>query len=176
MENASKALLIAGAILIVILLIAVGMLVYSQSRGVIDTGVAQMSSAEIQMFNAQFTGYEGVQNKTAMKNLIQTVINNNTKYKEDESRWVYSWMITESVGSNGNKGYSGTGASIKSKHTTYKSLIKDLQDIINYIDNSKGNKKFHVYIEYGETGLVNNIKIIQVGAENFANAASKTKN
>ena len=53
----AKALLIAGAILIVILLIAVGMLVYSQSRSVIDTGVAQMSSTEISQFNAQFNEY-----------------------------------------------------------------------------------------------------------------------
>ena len=41
MENASKALLIAGTILIVILLIAVGMLVYSKSRDTIDTGIAR---------------------------------------------------------------------------------------------------------------------------------------
>ena len=40
MENASKALLIAGAILIVILLIAVGMMVYNGAKGSIDKGIS----------------------------------------------------------------------------------------------------------------------------------------
>ena len=88
MENASKALLIAGAILIVILLIAVGMLVYSQSRGAIDTGVAQMSSAEIQMFNAKFIGYEGKQSFETVNSLLQTIVSNNQYYKDEPQKWV----------------------------------------------------------------------------------------
>lgn len=88
MENASKALLIAGAILIVILLIAVGMLVYSQSRSVIDTGVAQMSSTEISMFNAQFNEYSGKQKGSSVKALLQAVIANNETYSSDEAKQV----------------------------------------------------------------------------------------
>ena len=48
MENASKALLIAGAILIVILLIAVSVLVYQRSNTTISSAtnqIADMSSA-----------------------------------------------------------------------------------------------------------------------------------
>ncbi len=88
MENASKALLIAGAILIVILLIAVGMLVYSQARGVIDTGVSQMSSTEISMFNAQFNEYSGKQKGSNVKSLLQAINANNQTYKEDASKQV----------------------------------------------------------------------------------------
>ena len=43
MENASKALLIAGAILIVILLIAIGVLLYTNSKEVIDTSTGKVS-------------------------------------------------------------------------------------------------------------------------------------
>lgn len=88
MENASKALLIAGAILIVILLIAVGMLVYSQSRSVIDTGVAQMSSTEISMFNAQFNEYSGSQKGSSVKALLQAINANNQTYKDDPAKQV----------------------------------------------------------------------------------------
>lgn len=88
MENASKALLIAGAILIVILLIAVGMLVYSQSRSVIDTGVAQMSSTEISMFNAQFNEYSGKQKGSSVKALLQAVVANNETYSDDTAKQV----------------------------------------------------------------------------------------
>ena len=88
MENASKALLIAGAILIVILLIAIGMLVYSQSRSVIDTGVAQMSSTEISMFNAQFNEYSGSQKGSSVRALLQAIIANNQTYSDDEAKQV----------------------------------------------------------------------------------------
>ena len=54
MENASKALLIAGAILIVILLIAIGMLVYNGAKSSIDKGISTMTATEKQIHNAQF--------------------------------------------------------------------------------------------------------------------------
>lgn len=78
MENASKALLIAGAILIVILLIAVGMMVYNSSRGSIDEAVSQMSSQEMEMFNKQFTQYSGTKvSGSNVKALIERVNSNN---------------------------------------------------------------------------------------------------
>ena len=92
MENASKALLIAGAILIVILLIAVGMIVYNNSKSTIDAGIAQMDSTEIQMFNSQFTNYEGKQSGTAAKALVETILANNATYANDSSKKVnVSW-------------------------------------------------------------------------------------
>jgi len=97
MENASKALLIAGAILIVILLIAVGMLVYSKSRSVIDTGIAQMSSTEISMFNAQFDEYSGDQKGTSVKSLLQAVIANNQTYATDTAKQVTINSKTEAA-------------------------------------------------------------------------------
>lgn len=79
MENASKALLIAGAILVCILLIGVGMLVYTSTTGVISEGVAQMSTQEKDMFNSQFTQYAGNRvNGSSVKALLQKVRSNNT--------------------------------------------------------------------------------------------------
>ena len=168
MENASKALLIAGAILIVILLIAVGMLVYSQSRGAIDTGVAQMSSAEITMFNAQFTNYEGVQSATATKNLLQTMLNNNTQYKDDSSKWV-KVILWRCYDKNGTDTYSITGAYNCKKYSDIQDyLLKAIDDI----ETSKGQKNFDVRIKYSENGLVRRIDIIQEGAEDFYNKSS----
>ena len=80
MENASKALLIAGAVLIVILLIGIGMLIYSRSTGVIDTAASTMNSQEIQSFNSQFTPYEGTQKGPSVRALLSTVIANNGTY------------------------------------------------------------------------------------------------
>lgn len=78
MENASKALLIAGAILICILLIGVGMLVYQSAQGTISEAVSQMSSQEKDMFNQQFEQYSGSRvNGSNVRALLQKVRNNN---------------------------------------------------------------------------------------------------
>lgn len=78
MENASKALLIAGAILIVILLIAVGMMVYNGAQGSIQKAIGSMSSTEKQIHNSQFEPYIG-QNVSGsnLRTLYSKVISNN---------------------------------------------------------------------------------------------------
>jgi len=48
MENASKALIIAGAILLSILLIGLGMMVYSKAKGTLDdTGIDDDTSKQV---------------------------------------------------------------------------------------------------------------------------------
>ena len=58
MENASKALIIAGAILLSIAIIGIGMFVYNSVSETI-TGAADMSDQEIQAYNGEFTTYGG---------------------------------------------------------------------------------------------------------------------
>lgn len=82
MENASKALLIAGSVLIVLLLIGVGMLIYSRATGVIDTAASTMNSQEIQAFNSQFTPFEGTQKGSSIRSLISKVIASNATYTD----------------------------------------------------------------------------------------------
>ena len=71
MENASKALVIAGAILLAILLISLGIMVFNQGQDAIKN--SGMSKAEISAFNGQFTKYEGDRRGSAIKSLIQEV-------------------------------------------------------------------------------------------------------
>ncbi|MBR0350885.1 MAG: hypothetical protein IJH76_03590 [Clostridia bacterium] len=59
MENASKALIIAGAILIAIVLITLGVVLLQQGQGVADSGETALTAREIETFNSQFTRYEG---------------------------------------------------------------------------------------------------------------------
>lgn len=78
MENASKALIIAGAILISILLITIGIILINSGRDVTDTATTQMSSQKIQTFNAQFTAYEGTKKGSEIKGLTSLVTASNT--------------------------------------------------------------------------------------------------
>lgn len=80
MENASKALIIAGAILLSILLISVGIMVVNSAQGTMDQGNQKMQSSEISTFNSTFTAFQG-QHKTAsqVKNLYDEMKANNAK-------------------------------------------------------------------------------------------------
>lgn len=83
MENASKALLIAGAILVCILIIGIGMLVYGSIQGTVQEGISQMSSQEKDLFNQQFQQYEGTRvNGSNVKALINRVNNNNSQLED----------------------------------------------------------------------------------------------
>ena len=79
MENASKALIIAGAILIAILLIGIGMFLYQAAQQPISEAGAQMDEQAIRMFNSKFENYDGKQKGTSVKALISTVITSNSQ-------------------------------------------------------------------------------------------------
>ena len=70
MENASKALIIAGAILISILLISVGVMV-------MNSATDAMQDAGIQAFNAKFVDYQGSQKGSVVRQLRDKINTNN---------------------------------------------------------------------------------------------------
>ncbi len=78
MENASKALLIAGAILIAILLIAIGMMVFNSANSTIKTATSNMSQQDKTAFNQQFSVYEGTKSGSVTKQLIELIATNNS--------------------------------------------------------------------------------------------------
>jgi len=87
MENASKALIIAGAILLSILIISLGIMIYNQASGVANNNA--MSEVEITQFNSKFTQYEGDSVRGAAVNaLLQAVLSNNTA-QESNDRKIY---------------------------------------------------------------------------------------
>ena len=77
MENASKALIIAGAILIAILLISVGIMVMNGINKPLSQAQDQADSQAIEMFNSKFTGYAGKQTAASVKALMTSVASSN---------------------------------------------------------------------------------------------------
>ena len=61
MENASKALIIAGAILLAILIIGLGMFIYNQAADTLDG--AQLDGQKVDSYNREFLQYEGTKQK-----------------------------------------------------------------------------------------------------------------
>ena len=108
MENASKALLIAGSVLIVILIIGVGMLVYSSMKRTIDEGIRQMSNQEKDMFNQQFMQYEGRKNGSNVKALQSKVNNNNSQIEDDKDPRYVTMTIKDNAAINTARTYDVT--------------------------------------------------------------------
>ena len=108
MENSSKALIIAAAILIAILLITIGIILINSERDIVNTGATAMSSQAIQAFNAQFTPYEGTNKSTsdAIK-IVDAVIASNASHSNQVV--IYLDDIPAYV-PNGNGLYYGGGS------------------------------------------------------------------
>ena len=80
MENATKALLIAAAVLIAIILISLGLAVVRQGQEAVQD--ADLSEAEATTFNSKFTMYEGSNVSTSRVNaLYNAVFSHNNQEK-----------------------------------------------------------------------------------------------
>ena len=80
MENASKALLIAGAVLIAILLISVGIKTFNSTQGMADQVDTTVDTTATSTFNAQFLSY--LSNSTSAANaraLVSKVLAHNAR-------------------------------------------------------------------------------------------------
>ncbi|MCR5185982.1 MAG: hypothetical protein K6D97_02555 [Clostridia bacterium] len=86
MENASKALIIAGAILLSILIIAIGMYIYSSAQAQVENSITNMSTSEIEGFNSTFTSYQGEQTGSQVKALLNRLVANANTYAEEPAK------------------------------------------------------------------------------------------
>ena len=132
MENATKALLIAAAVLVAIIIISLGVAIVSSAKGQVDQASTALSGAEIDAFNSKFDNYEGDSvSGTRVNALINAVFSHNLK-ETDDSRKV---QITGSINMT-------TGASSKAKaetgsRYTVKCLTPDKSGLIKTIEINK---------------------------------------
>lgn len=137
MENATKALMIAGAVLLAIMIIGVGMMIFNNANNVIGGVSGKMDQQAIDMFNDQFVRYEGTQSGSQVKALISTVITNNSTESED----------------NGGAGHIVTfdGKSSSADLSSARSAVVS-------------GKKYTISFEYGADGLISAITKADAGS------------
>ena len=114
MENASKALIIAGAILISILIISLGVIIYQQAAGVVNNN--SMDELEVTQFNSKFENYFGNNIKGATAQSLVEAVKANNNSQDDTSRMVEVAVITNFS--------SETKGEVASKPTSYPTLAK----------------------------------------------------
>lgn len=100
MENATKALLIAAAILVAIVIISIGMVILRQGSGTSEQAGAAMSDAEVTSFNQTFLNYTGNDvNGQQIFELIKKIARSNADEKETgEGRFVK--LVIEKAGTS----------------------------------------------------------------------------
>ena len=136
MENASKALIIAGAILISIILISIGILVVNAAGDVTDRASTTMDAQAVQVFNQQFSNYEDEEQRGSnVRTLLNIVSSSNSKNPDD--------LISVKYG------------------TTEGSEAAKIDSIRQQINNSR---RYKVTFTTGASGQYTNITIEAVGA------------
>lgn len=143
MENASKALIIAGAILISIILVGIGAFIVTNMQGTVDTTVSGMSAQEKQVFNSKFESYEGNQTPSSVKALITTTMAHNVS---DPDRAV---TIASTSSATPATAFAQAASSTQP-------LLSGLRTKVN------SGKKYAVTLTYsGTTGLITAIAIAE---------------
>ena len=100
MENASKALIIAGAILLSISIIAIGMAVFNQAKEAMEG--SGLSSEKVATYNSKFDSYAGSQSGSNVKALLTTIQNHNLANVNDDSLQIKIKVGSEDCGKDGN--------------------------------------------------------------------------
>lgn len=86
MENASKALIIAGAILLSILIIGLGMMIFQKAQGAMEG--AGLDTEKVDAYNSKFEDYEGTCSGTNARALCDLVRSHNNANVDDPSRQI----------------------------------------------------------------------------------------
>ena len=131
MENASKALIIAGAILLSILIIGLGMMVFNNAKNALTS--ANLDQEQIDAFNSKYESYIGEDKRgTDVRTLCSTVSSSNAT-AEDENKITIV--------------YSGTN-------------YKTQSELLGLRDKIKNGLRYKVSAEYNDdTHLINKITI-----------------
>lgn len=96
MENATKALMIAAAVLVAILVISLGIGIFNNASEQANSG--NLDEYEVKAFNDKFLKYAGTDKKGSEVNaLITTVFNHNMAQEEDAYKVSISGEVTVGI-------------------------------------------------------------------------------
>ncbi len=147
MENASKALLIAGAILIALATISLVMVIYNSGKDINEDVSKKIDQSILQYHNTQFTIYEkdNLQYSELLK-LINNVDNNNNRAKEN------IYLVNIEL-------YKEVDETAPEDIYTGNEILNN--DYIKKESPLKG-EEFKINMIYSENGLINLIKVYVV--------------
>lgn len=143
MENASKALLIAGAILIAILLIGIAMMVFGNINGMVETAGQQGDQMQIQAFNRPFEQYAGDRvSGSNVKVLLTNINSSNATYADDASKQIgaatAAQLTASGVTVTGTNLVTGTNSGNVITLTTSQNIGANFKYIVKFSKDKSG--------------------------------------
>ncbi|WP_304401809.1 hypothetical protein [uncultured Clostridium sp.] len=151
MENASKALIIAGAILLSILIIAIGMFIFTNAQSTITDTMTSMSKQEQNAFNSQFTGYDGALTGSQVKSLIGDLVTNANTYVEEPGK-----IISLNCNQLDSRGEKTTTAPAPASPNNIENYVSNLGKMRNAVETKH---TYWVELVYGTAGIIDTINI-----------------
>ncbi len=141
MENASKALIIAGAILLAILIIGLGMFIYQQASGAM-TG-ANLDPTKAQAYNSVFLNYAGTISGSNARALYTEIANHNRSHTDDKSQQIQLTITDTDL----------------DEATTVEPPV-DVEDASMMATNDlKAGNTYHVTFQYSKSGYITKCNI-----------------
>ena len=153
MENASKALIIAGAILLSILIIAIGIYIFNQANTTITSSMSSMSTQEKDAFNNEFTTYQGQQKGSNVKALLSKVASNLGTFKEEKDKIPVVMLMMKGdaeteLANTGNNFLKTLNYADTDNASNYTKQISKIRNKI------KDKHTYSVNMRIGENGLI----------------------
>ena len=139
MENASKALIIAGSILIALIVISLGVYIFSRFSGT-EREKANMDEQERGIFNSEITQYIGNSVAGSQVRALATTVrsmNANSLKKNDTRKYVTMYYNDE------------TNYIVRINNNKVETDIKKIET----------NKFYKVECEFGTDGFINKVKV-----------------
>lgn len=149
MENASKALIIAGAILLAILIISLGIMIFNRAQ---DTAQGSgMSQQQITAFNAKYSKYIGDRVPgSSVRALLQEVIANNGDESNDTVESKMKITSDSGVGVSIDPTKADPAATAVENGAGFKS---------GSISSIKSNATYKITATYGSDGKITEMNI-----------------
>ena len=157
MENASKALIIAGAILLSIAIIGIGMTVYNMASSTI--GGINMTDAEISTYNAKFDKYEGTQTGSTVRAMLDTIRTHNSMNSEDASKQIV-------VNGDGTALATAAAQDCADVDSTGDAQTATAANLTTLKATINSGSRYRISFGYSTTGLIKRINIMSAATTN----------
>lgn len=160
MQNATKALIIASAVLITILIISLGLFIYSKSNSA-DQASSTLGEMEVMSFNEQYRPYEGTRSGGEVKALLQKASQHNQELYQSQDTIKYCVCIRSNVQdilnyfSKDAQMFTGLNGS-RSYGVRYPSNIAQISEGVSQ------TKKYKVWFSYNDYGYIWEIHVDNV--------------
>lgn len=164
MENASKALLIAGGVLITMIVASFGVYLYGVYHDHSEKMLAKMSEKEVSEFNAKFLAFE---DKELTANEVVSILNlvrENLKNRQGEEYKINLGLNHNNLNNvSANTSFLKLQGYVNNLNQKDEDFQKDCNEFIykytiNYSDSYIF--KFNIISYHEENGIINNCKIL----------------